>query len=143
VLGTPQYISPEQAGAEEADERADIYSLGASFFHLFSGRLAFEEKSATTLLLKITQNDPPHLLDVAPQVPRPLAVILDRMMARRPEDRYQNVGVILADLRSYLRRGLLKVSEGERPAEELPPDDPAPDLTRAYVPLSKPHRDGP
>jgi serine/threonine protein kinase len=138
VLGTPQYISPEQAGAEEADERADIYSLGASFFHLFSGRLAFEEQSATTLLLKITQNDPPRLLDVAPQVPRPLAVILDRMMARRPEDRYQDVDVILADLRSYLRRGLLKISEGERPAEGPAPEDPAPDLTRAYVPQSKP-----
>jgi serine/threonine-protein kinase len=141
VLGTPQYISPEQAGGEEADERADIYSLGATFFHLFSGRLAFEEKSATTLLLRIAQHDPPRLLDVAAQVPRPLAVILDRMMARRPEDRYQDVGVILADLRSYLRRGLLKISEGERPTPEPAVLGPTPDLTRAYVHLSRPHRD--
>jgi hypothetical protein len=95
------------------------------------------------LLLKITQHDPPRLLDVSPQVPRPLAVILDRMMARRPEDRYQDVGVILADLRSYLRRGLLKISEGERPVEEPAPRDPAPDLTRAYVHLSRPRRDDP
>jgi serine/threonine-protein kinase len=141
VLGTPQYISPEQAGGDEADERADIYSLGASFFHLFSGRLAFEEKSATTLLLKITQHDPPRLLDVAPQVPRPLAVILDRMMARRPEDRYQDVGVILTDLRSYLRRGLLKISEGERPTEGPAPRDPAPDQTLAYRRPAQPRSD--
>jgi len=141
VLGTPQYISPEQAVGDDADERADIYSLGASFFHLFSGRLAFEEKSATTLLLKITQHDPPRLLDVAPQVPRPLAVIIDRMMARRVEDRYQDVGVILADLRSYLRRGLLKILEGKGPAEEPAAPEPAPDLTRAYVHLSRPLRD--
>ena len=71
VLGTPQYISPEQAGAEEADERADIYSLGATFFHLFSGRLAFEEKSATTLLIRIAQHDPPRLLEVARRSPGP------------------------------------------------------------------------
>lgn len=128
VMGTPQYIAPEQALGEDVDERADIYSLGASFFHVLSGRLAFQERSSTAMLLKVTQQQAPSLLDVAPQVPRPLAVIVDRMMALRPEDRYQSVRVALEDFKSYVHRGLLKIATGEdaweptNTADDLPPD---------------------
>jgi serine/threonine protein kinase len=135
VLGTPQYISPEQALAEDADERSDVYSLGATYFQLFSGKLAFEEKTSTALLLKITQHKAPGLLEVAPKAPRPLAVIIDRMMALRPEDRYQKVHIIIEDLRSYLQRGLLKVSEqslsqAQKTSMRLPAD-----ITQALGPL--------
>lgn len=117
VMGTPQYISPEQALADEADERSDIYSLGVSFFHMISGRLTFEERTTTAMLLRVTQLEVPPLLDVARHVPRPLAVIVDRMVAPRPEDRYQNVRVIIEDLNSYLQHGLLKMSADEGPLE--------------------------
>jgi serine/threonine protein kinase len=137
VMGTPQYISPEQALAEDADERSDIYSLGASFFHLLSGRLAFEEKSATALLLKVTHQEPPRLLEVAPQTPRPLALIVDRMMARRPEDRYQDVRVILDDLKSYIHRGLLRRDERDSLDEDRSSLEPTPDVTQAYVHLPR------
>jgi serine/threonine protein kinase len=129
VLGTPQYISPEQALAEEADERADIYSLGATFYQMVSGKLSFEDKNTTSLLLKITQHQPPGLLKVAPAAPRPLAVIIDRMMALRREDRYQNVHVIIEDLRSYVQSGLLEASEEslsrtEQTKKRLPAETP-------------------
>ncbi len=110
VLGTPCYISPEQAVGEEVDERSDIYSLGASFFHLLSGRLPFEETNTTSLLLRVSREEAPRLFQVAPAVPRPLGVMIGRMLANRKEDRYQNVPVLLEDLRSYLQRGLLIAS---------------------------------
>jgi len=134
VMGTPQYISPEQALAEEVDERSDIYSLGASFFHMLAGRPAFEERTTTATLIRITQHDVPALLDVAPQVARPLAVIVDRMVALRPEDRYQDVRVILEDLNSYLQRGRLTMpAAGESVDPSNSADRPA-EMTQVYLP---------
>ncbi len=110
VMGTPHYIAPEQALGREVDERSDIYSLGAAFFHVFTGRAPFGASSDTAVLVKITQQEAPRLLDVAPHLPRPLTTLLGRMLALHAEDRYQDVRVILEDLQSYERRGLLPVS---------------------------------
>ena len=107
ILGTPYYMSPEQALGEAVDERSDLFSLGATFFHVFTGRLPFDKDTATAVLVQIAQADAPRLTDVAPEAPTALAVIVGRMMARRREERYQEVGVVLEDLASYERRGLL------------------------------------
>jgi serine/threonine protein kinase len=111
LLGTPQYMSPEQALGELLDERSDIFSLGTTFYYLLSGRLPFQKSTATALLVQIAQEDAPPLTEVAPQVSLPLAVLIRRMMARRREERYQDVGVILEELVSYQRRGLLELCE--------------------------------
>ena len=107
ILGTPYYMSPEQALGEPVDERSDLFSLGATFFHIFTGRLPFDKDTATAVLVQIAQEDAPRLTEVSPQAPTALAVIVGRMMARRREERYQEVGVVLEDLASYERRGLL------------------------------------
>jgi serine/threonine-protein kinase len=107
IVGTPHYMSPEQALGESLDERSDIFSLGTTFFYLLSGRLPFRKSTAAAVLVQIAQQDAPRLLEVAPQIPLPLAVIIGRMMARTREERFQEVGVILEDLASYERRGLL------------------------------------
>src|SRR5216684_3088728 len=100
-------MSPEQALAEPLDERSDIFSLGTTFFYLLTGRLPFQGSTVAGVLMHIAQQDAPRLTEVAPQAPLPLAVIIRRMMARQREERYQDVGVILEDLASYERRGLL------------------------------------
>ncbi len=137
LLGTPQYMSPEQALGEPLDERSDIFSLGTTFFYLLSGQLPFQKNSAAALLVQIAQQDAPSLSEVAPQVPLPLAVLIRRMMGRRREERYQEVGVILEDLASYQRRGLLELSElgaDFRPAQ-LPSGVSRPgEETQAYQP---------
>jgi hypothetical protein len=69
-------------------------------------------------------------------LPRPLAVILGRMMARRLEHRDQDVRVIVDDLKSDLHRGLLAGCDGERPTPEPTPSDPPDDLTRVYLPTT-------
>jgi hypothetical protein len=111
IMGTPHYMSPEQALGEPVDERSDLFSLGTSFFYVFSGRLPFEKNSSAAVLVQIAQEDAPPLAEAAPHLPRPLTVIVGRMMARRREERYQDAGVILEDLASYERRGLLACAE--------------------------------
>ena len=120
VLGTPYYMAPEQAVGDPTDERSDLYALGATFFQVFSGRLPYEEKSSTAVLVAIAHRDAPRLSDVAPATPRPLDVILGRLMARRPEDRYQDARVVLEDLASYERRGLLGGADAPT-AQRTPP----------------------
>jgi hypothetical protein len=112
IMGTPHYMSPEQALGEPLDERSDIFSLGTTFFYVFSGQLPFDRNSPAAVLVQISQYDAPRLAEVAPHIPMPLPVILSRMMARRREERYQEVGVILEDLASYERRGLLTFADG-------------------------------
>ncbi|MDB5306867.1 MAG: hypothetical protein JWO38_1069 [Gemmataceae bacterium] len=107
VLGTPYYMAPEQALGDSVDDRSDLYAIGATFFQVFAGRLPFDEKSSAAVLAALANRDAPRLRDVAPAAPRPLDVILGRLMARRPEDRYQDARVVLDDLASYERRGLL------------------------------------
>jgi serine/threonine protein kinase len=118
IVGTPHYMSPEQALGETLDERSDIFALGTTFFHVLSGKLPFNGANATAVLMQIAQNDAARLCDVAGHVPLPLSVIIGRMLARRREERYQDVGVVLEDLASYERRGLLRPPPG---AAYVPP----------------------
>jgi hypothetical protein len=139
VRGTPHYMSPEQARGEHLDERSDIFSLGTTFFHVFSGRLPFDESSPIELMRRITHADAPRLTETAPHLPVPLAVILGRMLARRRSERYQDVGVIIEDLASYESRGLLQSSESGAfmPVPTVREDEPpAGDETQAYVPAA-------
>jgi hypothetical protein len=138
IVGTPQYMSPEQARGEALDERSDIFALGTTFYHLLSGRMPFDRSHPAAILNQIAREDAPRLVDVAPQVPRPLAVIIDRMMARRCEDRYQDVEVILAELASYEKRGLLRFSDGAAFVPLPPPASPRvlEGETQPYAPRS-------
>ncbi len=139
VLGTPQYMSPEQALGDLLDERSDIFSLGTTFFFLFSGRLPFEKNTAAALLVEIIERDAPSLSSVAPRVPAPVAVLIGRMMRRAREERYQDVGVILEDLASYERRGLVKFAEGTALAPGALAHSPAgaDEVTQAYEPARR------
>jgi hypothetical protein len=138
VLGTPYYMAPEQTRGEHLDERSDIFSLGTTFFHIFSGRLPYEETNPAALMQQIAHADAPRLGDLAAQLPLPLTVLIGRMMARRKEERYQEVGVILEDLMSYESRGLLRSSESGAYVP-LPPARAAEapgEETQAYAPAA-------
>jgi hypothetical protein len=139
LVGTPHYMSPEQAMGDPLDERSDIFSLGTTFFYLLSGRLPFQGTTVAAVLVQIAQQDAPRLTDVAPQVPTPLAVIIQRMMARQREERYQDVGVILEDLASYERRGLLSsFPSGSFVAAPPPTPLDRPEVqTQAYQPAGE------
>jgi serine/threonine-protein kinase len=96
VLGTAQYISPEQANGDPVDGRSDLYSLGAVAFLALTGRLPFEAADAASLLaMHITRPAPP-VLAVAPGLPRKLAQAVDRCLAKQPGDRFPD-GEALAE----------------------------------------------
>ncbi len=88
VLGTAQYISPEQANGEAVDGRSDLYSLGVVGFLALSGRLPFEaEDTATLVAMHLTRPAPP-LASATPGLPRKLARAVDRCLAKNPADRF-------------------------------------------------------
>src|SRR5262249_31078846 len=88
--GTPDYIAPEQArDSRHVDARADIYSLGCTFYHLLAGRPPFPEGAFIEKLL-MHQLDPPEMLEkLRPEVPGPVVAIVNKMMAKKPADRFQ------------------------------------------------------
>jgi predicted Ser/Thr protein kinase len=99
TLGTFDYISPEQArDPRAADVRSDLYSLGCTMFYLLVGRPPFAEGTMVQKLLQHQQEPPPPLEDVRPDVPRRLAAIVARLMAKDPGDRHQRPAELVADL---------------------------------------------
>ena len=88
VLGTVHYMSPEQASGDPLDGRSDLYALGLVGFYLLSGRQPFEGLAAHAVLVAHATRPVPPLSSVAPQVPRAVAAVIDRCVAKRPDDRY-------------------------------------------------------
>jgi serine/threonine-protein kinase len=108
VSGTPPYMSPEQAAGRPLDGRSDLFSLGSTFFQLFTGRLPFPGDDPADVMARLIRLDAPRLCQVASSLPLPLDVILGRMMARDPLARYQDARIALDDLASYESRGLIR-----------------------------------
>jgi serine/threonine-protein kinase len=99
VLGTPHYISPEQVlSAKDIDGRTDIYSLGATFYHLVTGRTPFEGKSAAVIISKHLSDQLTNPQDIHPDIPNDVVQVIQRMMAKSPGDRYQSCDELLEDL---------------------------------------------
>jgi predicted Ser/Thr protein kinase len=98
VLGSPGYISPEQAQGQAIDARSDIYSLGATFYQLATGRLPFEAPTPVAMIVKHL-NEPlrsPRMLN--PKVPFPVAACIQKMMAKRPGERFQDYDALIREL---------------------------------------------
>jgi serine/threonine protein kinase/formylglycine-generating enzyme required for sulfatase activity len=97
-MGTPYYMSPEQIRGEACDVRSDLYSLGVVFFELVSGRRPFENESVTAIQMAHLCSEPPSLIQLDPNLPAGCDAIVQKLLAKRPEDRYQNAGALLQDL---------------------------------------------
>jgi serine/threonine protein kinase len=118
MLGTPDYVAPEQTlDAHKADIRADIYSLGCTLYFLLSGGPPFQDQSLFEILKAHHERDPKPLNLVRPDVPVELAAVVAKMMAKRPEDRYQTPGEIAKALLVFIRSGqTIPTAPGPDPA---------------------------
>jgi serine/threonine-protein kinase len=96
ALGTPYYMSPEQADGAPLDVRSDIYSLGATLYHVVTGQPPFKGSSTPAILLAHATAKLTPACEVEPAVPRAMSDLIDKMMAKRAEDRYASARALLA-----------------------------------------------
>ena len=93
IIGTPQYMSPEQCSqAANIDARSDIYSLGIIVYEMLAGHVPFAGDSPTETMMKHLQEPPPSILRERADVPASVDRVIQRAMAKRPEDRFQSAG---------------------------------------------------
>ena len=98
TMGTPLYMSPEQAQGHPVDHRSDLYSLGVTYYYMIAGEPPFRADSAVALALKHVREIPRSLLAHRPDLPMEIDRLVMKLMAKDPSDRYQSAGMMLADV---------------------------------------------
>jgi len=102
VIGTPAYMSPEQATGDDVDGRSDLWALGAVLFEMLTGRRAFAADHERAVLYAILSSDPTSISRLRPDVPAELQRIVRRLLKKDPQERYQTAGEVLGDLRRFM-----------------------------------------
>jgi len=100
VMGTAGYMSPEQASGQPVDYRSDQFSLGAILYEMATGKRAFQRKTGAETLTAIIREEPEPLSQAAPQAPAPVRWIVERLLAKDPDDRYASTRDLARDLES-------------------------------------------
>jgi eukaryotic-like serine/threonine-protein kinase len=102
VLGTSNYIAPEQASGRRVDAHTDVYSLGAVLYELLTGEVPFPGDNFVAVAMKHVYEPPPSLLERRPDAPLRLAAAVERALAKAPEDRFPTMLAFAAELRACL-----------------------------------------
>jgi serine/threonine-protein kinase len=111
IIGTADYLAPEQIRDPGlGDNRADIYSLGCTLFYLLTGRPPFPGGSLVQKLFQHEQVEPPPVPSLRPEVPAELAAVVQKMLAKRPEKRYQTPLAVTMQLGRFCRTGTIPAS---------------------------------
>jgi serine/threonine protein kinase len=114
IVGTPEYMSPEQTLGQTATLRSDIYSLGVVFYELVTGKIPFEAESALTVLNKIQTSEPEWPRSINPDIPEGVERAIRKMMARNPRERYGSCQEVIQDMRR-LKTGQSISTRARRP----------------------------
>ncbi len=118
VLGTPHYMSPEQASGRNITAATDIYSLGATFFHVFAAQPLFDAPDPQQIMIKHVREKPRKLADAAPQVPPEIAAIVDKCLEKDPERRFSGAAGLREALGNALRREYPALLPAAQPSEK-------------------------
>ncbi|MBK7395826.1 MAG: serine/threonine protein kinase [Myxococcales bacterium] len=143
VVGTPEYMAPEQARGREVDRRTDLYALGASLYHALSGRVPFSAPSVNALLFAIVEDAPLSLSSLRGDLDPGLVAVIDRAMRKRPEDRYQSAAEFREALRAFVPQPYSAPRSAS--AKTTPTGQPATTTggaVAAQAPASAPRRSG-
>jgi Tol biopolymer transport system component len=117
IVGTFQYMAPEQLDGKEADARSDIFAFGAVLYEMATGRRAFDGKTHASLIASILKEEPRPVAETAPGLPPALDRLIRTCLAKDPDDRRQSMRDVLNDLKWIAQGGA---------AVEAPPSRPAP-----------------
>jgi len=117
ILGTAQYLAPEQARGEAVDERSDLYSVGVVLYEMLTGRVPFRGDSAVTVALKHVNELPPEPAELVPGLPYSLNQIVLKALAKDPNRRYGSAAEFAADLRAAMAGGPLRAATFDVAAE--------------------------
>ena len=121
AVGTVDYMSPEQACGREVDGRSDLYSLGCSMYHLMTGRLPFPGDSPIERMGKRISGRPVPITEVKPDLPSGLVRVLDKLLAHKPQDRFQSATEAAEALQALLRpKNRPSAAKGRQEAGEPP-----------------------
>lgn len=107
ILGTPNYMSPEQIMGHTMDARSDIFSLGVLFFQLLTGQLPFHADNLSSLLYQITQARHPSVRELRPRIPKACEQIVDKALAKSRENRFKSA----RDMKRYIHLLILRLKE--------------------------------
>ncbi len=116
VMGTPHYMAPEAALGKKIDHRVDIYSLGATLYHLLTGKTPYSGTSATEVLKAHVMDPLPAIEDINPEVPEDVCALVERMVAKKPDDRYQTAAEVVEEVQRLQQGhglGTARISGGE------------------------------
>lgn len=91
IMGTPSYMAPEQARGQHVDHRADIYGLGTILYTVLTGRAPYQEETPQATILALLNSEPPRPRSLTPTIPPHVELIIERAMAKKPEDRYPDM----------------------------------------------------
>ncbi|MBE7465183.1 MAG: protein kinase [Planctomycetes bacterium] len=133
VMGTPHYMAPEQALGKEIDHRVDIYSLGATLYHMLTGTTPFTGSTAHEVLKAHIQDSLAPIQDLVTDVPDPVCFIVERMMAKLPEKRYPNMTKLIQDLeraQQGAHEGIERIAAGDSTIMRAVTDEEAQQVTK-------------
>lgn len=113
IVGTPRYMSPEQCLGQRVGARSDLYSLGVLLYEMLAGRPPFLDALPSAVLVKQATASPPPLFQVCKTVPRPLAVVVHNLLAKRAEDRPRTAAIARSMLAKSLHKPERIIPEGD------------------------------
>ena len=142
IVGTAQYLSPEQARGTDVDQRSDLYSLGVVLYELITGTLPFNGDTPVEIAMKHLSTVPELPSERRPDVPRDLDLIVMRALAKDPDDRYESAEEMDADLERFLR-GAAVSPLTEESATQIMRAPTAPLAATAATMVSPPRRAAP
>jgi serine/threonine protein kinase len=139
IVGSPKYMSPEQVSTQPVDGRSDVFSLGVVLYELLTGESPFAGADLHAVMRRVVHHDPPAPAVLNPRVPAALDAIVQRSMAKRPNERYPSARAFAADLTRFARGELVTLGTAPTPASR--PRTPVPavgDETIELRPTARP-----